>query len=118
MKRQTDPYTKAMKEKGSVCRFIFFKISWREAWNLLRRKWILKSEGWNLGHETHLAKGAETMFDACEPAEPPRVVAAHTISHKTAKLFVALRKAPRYSMNMTARENLKRLSNRKIYWGT
>ena len=107
-----------MKEKGSVCRFIFFKISWREAWNLLRRKWILKSEGWNLVHETHLAKGAETMFDACEPAEPPRVVAAHTILHKTAKLFVALRKAPRYSMNMTARENLKRLSNRKIYWGT
>lgn len=53
-------------------------------------------------HETLLAKGAETMFDACEPAEPPRVAAAHTISHKTAKLFVAPRKGPCYSVNKTA----------------
>ena len=69
-------------------------------------------------HETLLANRAETMFDAGERAEPLRSVAVHTISHKTAKLFAAPRKAPCYSMNMTARENLKRLSNRKIYWGT
>ena len=55
-------------------------------------------------HETLLANRAETMFDACERAEPLRSVAVHTISHKTAKLSVAPRKALCYSVNKTAGE--------------